>query len=399
MANPIQTQTITLGDKEIIIETGRYAPQTAGTATVRCGDTIVIASAVTAGDKEGLDFFPLTVEYREKHYAGGVISSSRFIKREGRPSDNEILTSRLIDRSIRPFFPKGFKNEVQVIINPLSIDGVNEPEILGIIAASAALSVSGIPFEGPVGAVRVGFNEKLIVNPSLEEKTLSTLDLVISGTKDSIAMVEAGSLEVTEETVLNALKFGQEQLGHIIAGISKLEGKEKVKFVAPEYDELVVKLVNEKIDINEVLKQSKTVSGEGIKLAPLVELVAGDNEEVDRIQIAELIDEKIKVRIREMIMGDGIRFDDRKATDIREITAEVGLLPRTHGSGYFKRGLTHVLSIATLGSPADEQLIDGMKGEETKRYMHHYNMGPVATGEPGRFGNPGRREIGHGALA
>ena len=402
-----KTQSVTIklnGAQDITIETGRFAPQAEGAVTVRSGDTVVLAAVVAGTPREGIDFFPLTVEYREKHYAGGVISSSRFIKRESRPSDNEILTARLIDRSIRPLFPKGYYDDVQVIVSPLSIDGEQEPEILSIIASSAALSISALPWQGPVGAIRVGLDEKgnMIANPTSTQKTESQLDLVVSGGQGSIAMVEAGANEVTEKQVLDALNFGQKNIDLIIKGIQDLTSKAgKAKNDVPEevFSSDLIKLVEEKLDITKILNDSKTNGGEGINISALVDQVAGENEELDRIQLGKIIDEAIKEAIRTKVLEKSIRFDGRSVDEIRELSSEVGILPRTHGSGYFKRGLTHVLSVVTLASPGAEQLIEGMKGEETKRYMHHYNMPPYATGEPGRIGSPNRREIGHGALA
>ncbi len=395
---------ISLDGKAIVLETGLFGAQASGAIVARCGDTMVLAAVVRGPAAEGIDYFPLQVEYRERYYAGGVISSSRFVKREGRPSDNEILTSRLIDRSIRPLFPKGLHDEVQVIVTPLSIDGENEPEILGIIAASAAIRLSDIPWDGPVGSVRVGLDPegKFVVNPTTAEKKTSRLDLVVSGAKGSIAMVEAGANEVTESEVLEALKFAQERIDTIVVGIEELaKTAAKTKSPTPEviFDKTLVKLVQEKVDPDAILADSKTVGGEGIKVDPIVDKLLETNPDADRVQLVQLVDQALQERIRTMVLEEGIRFDGRKPTEIREIHAQVGLLPRTHGSGFFQRGLTHALSIATLGSPEDEQLIDGMKGEETKRYMHHYNMPGFATGEPGRVGAPNRREIGHGALA
>ncbi len=399
----LKTSTINLDGKEIIIETGRFAPQASGAVTVRCGDTIVFAGVVSGAAKEGQDFFPLTVEYREKHYAGGIISSSRFIKREGRPSDEEILTSRLIDRSIRPLFPENYFDEVQLIVHPLSIDGENEPEILGLIAASAALSLSDLPWAGPIGAVRVGLDQegKFLANPTNEQKQTSSLDLVVSGGVNGIAMVEAGANEVSEDQVLSALNFGQEKATLIIKALEAFaKDAGKTKKVLPEVtiDPGLEKL-SSSLNIPKILQDSRDSGKEGVDLNAIVTELVGDNEDINRLQLSLLVDSKIKQFIRKQILEDSVRYDGRKTDEIRAINAEVGLLPRTHGSGFFKRGLTHVLSVVTLGSPGAEQLIEGMKGGETKRYMHHYNMAPFASGEPKRFGTPGRREIGHGALA
>ena len=399
----LKSTTIDLDGKQIKIEAGLFGAQAAGAVTVRCGDTIVLAAAVSGKRAEGLDYFPLQVEYREKHYAGGVISGSRFIKREGRPSDNEILTSRLIDRSIRPLFPSNYFDEVQVVVSPLSIDGVNEPEILGLIGASAALAISHLPWSGPVGAVRIGLtgDGKYVVNPTKEEKETSRLDLVVSGGTGSIAMVEAGANEVSEEEVLAGLKFGQKYIETIIEAIKEFaaDGKVKITVEAEKFTADLVKLVKEKVDVADLLAQSKTSGGEGLKLDPIADALMAEHPEIDRVALVRLIDKEVKDYVRQQVLGKKIRFDGRRPDEIRPIHVSVGLLPRTHGSGFFQRGLTHALSIVTLASPAAQQLIDGMKGEETKRYFHHYNMPGFAVGEPGRIGNPNRREIGHGALA
>ena len=390
-----KSTTIDLDGKKIIIETGLFGAQASGAVTVRCGDTVVFGACVWGAPKEGLDYFPLQVEYREKHYAGGIISSSRFVKRESRPSDNEILTCRLIDRSIRPLFPENYYDEVQVIVTPLSIDGINEPEILGLIASSAALAISDIPWAGPIGAVRVGsVDGKVVVNPTNEQKEKSSLDLVVSGGTGSIAMVEAGANEVSEGEILAAMKHGQESIEKIIDSIAKFAkeiGKPKKTVLPEEFPSEMVSLVNDKVNPEKL--------PENFKLAPIADELMAVNPEMDRNKLLRLIDNKVKEYVRNLILTKKTRFDGRKTDQIREIISQVGVLPRVHGTGFFQRGTTHVLSVVTLGSPADEQLIDGMKGEEKKRYFHHYNMPSFASGETGRFGNPGRREIGHGALA
>jgi polyribonucleotide nucleotidyltransferase len=397
-------KTIDIDGKQIIIESGRFAPQSAGCVTVRCGDTIVMASVVRGEPREGLDYFPLQVEYREKHYAGGVISSSRFVKREGRPSDNEILTSRLIDRSIRPLFPDGYIDEVQVQVSPLSIDGVEEPEILGIIGASAALAISSVPWAGPVGAVRIGQDAQgqLVVNPNNQIKSQSPLDIVVSGSADSIAMVEAGASEVDEALILSSLKKGQELNGQIAQAISELVsemGKTKLSFALPPLPENLVEALSAHVDPAAMVASSITLQGEGLNFKPLILKIQETYPELPYNLLAKHIDLKVKEYIRQLVLSENKRFDGRQVDQVRTIESETGVLPRTHGTGFFKRGETHVLSIVTLGPPDDEQLIDGMKGEETKRYMHHYNMPGYATGGPSRVGFPGRREIGHGALA
>jgi polyribonucleotide nucleotidyltransferase len=398
----IKQSTIDLDGKSIILETGLLAVQANGAVTVRCGDTLVLAAVVSGPKEEGIDYFPLHVEYRERYYAGGVISSSRFIKREGKPSDTEVLTSRLIDRSIRPLFPKNYYDQVQVVVTPLSYDGENDPAILGIIAASAALTISDIPWNGPVGAVRLGLlDEKVIINPVNSDRKNSSLDLVLSGSKGSIAMVEAGAKEVTENQILSALETGQKQIDEIIAGIKTFgESISKVKknIEAEQIDSDLEKFVNDNLDYEAILGDSQVV-GEGLKLAPIIDKLIEKNPEANRNQINKIIDESLKQLIRDKVLKEKTRFDGRKPDEIRPINVQVGLLPRTHGSALFQRGLTHALSIVTLGSPAREQLIESMSGEETKRYMHHYNMPGYANGEPGRLGAPNRREIGHGALA
>ncbi len=401
----VHTHTIQLdGGQDIILETGVLAVQANGAVTARCGDTIVLAAVVSGPADEEIDYFPLQVEYRERHYAGGVISSSRFIKREGRPSDREILTSRLIDRSIRPLFPKNYFDTVQVVVTPLSIDGQTDPAILGLIATSAALTISDIPWSGPVGAALVGLdqNNQFLINPGLSQDEASSLHLVVSGAKGSIAMVEAGAKEVTEDKILSAMQFAQKHIDTIVDAIdefsqeiSKTKKSVNPAKVTPEQK----KLIDKYLDAPKLLSDAKAASGEGIKYDHVVTAILADNPDVDKNQIARLIDDKIREHFRSSILTRSIRIDGRKFDEIRDIEIAIGLLPRTHGSALFKRGLTHALSVVTLGSPSQEQLIEGMNGEETKRYMHHYNMPGYATGEPGRIGTPNRRETGHGALA
>ncbi len=396
------TTTIDLDGKKIIIETGHFGAQAAGSVTVRCGDTIVIASVGVGEPKPGMNYFPLQLEYQEKHYAGGVISSSRFVKREGRPSENEILTGRVIDRSLRPLFDQASRNDVQILVSPLSYDGENEPEILAIIAASAAVSVSDYPWTGPVGAVRVGLSAdgKYIANPTVAEKLVSDLDLVVSGPKGGITMVESGAKEASEEAMIGALNFAQSWVDTIATAIdsfAKEHGKAKRTLNITPVSADLKKIVESEIgDIKALLKNEALKTG--TQLSAVVRSIFAAHPELIYAEIDEYANELIKVVARKEILESGLRPDGRQIEDIRIINCEVGLLPRTHGSGYFQRGLTHVLSVVTLASPAREQLIDGMKGEQTKRYMHHYNMPGYASGEVGRVGT-GRREIGHGALA
>ncbi|HOX96299.1 MAG TPA: polyribonucleotide nucleotidyltransferase [Candidatus Woesebacteria bacterium] len=395
--------TIVLNGKTITIETGRFGAQASGSVTVRCGDTVVIASCVATNRvKEGIDYFPLSIEYQEKLYAGGVISSSRFIKREGRPAETEILTGRVIDRSIRPLFDQSSRNEVQVLVSPLSIDGVEEPEILAIVAASAAISISDYPWAGPVGAVRIGMTPEgeYIVNPTEEQKNTSPMDLVVSGPKGGICMVEAGANEVSEEKMTGALAFAQEYIDTIASGIEKFakeHGKTKRTIARIEMDPEIKKFVADEIgDLEAILKNEATKTG--TQAREIVDSIIAAHPEHNPSHIAETADNMLRDLARKNIIEKKQRPDGRDVEEIRPINIEVGLLPRTHGSAFFQRGLTHVLSVVTLGSPAREQLIDGMKGESTKRYMHHYNMPGFAAGEVGRPGT-GRREVGHGALA
>jgi len=391
-----------LNDQEITLETGVFAPQANGAVTIKCGDTVVLATVITGSPREGIDYFPLQVEYREKHYAGGIISSSRFVKRESRPSDNEILTSRLIDRSIRPLFPDGYMDEVQVIVNPLSIDGQHEPEILGIIATSAALAISDIPWAGPVGAVRVGLDKdsKFIINPTNDQKENSSLNMVVSGSADSIVMVEADSNEVGEAQILEALKTSQTSLGEIVKTIKELVSLVKTKKmtiktkkISPEITEAINK---EKLDLLEIARAEVAKTD---NRREIIKTILDKNPDLDSNDVVKVFDDLSKKAIRKQALEKGIRPDGRKPDEIRSINCQVGLLPRVHGSGFFQRGLTHVLSIVTLASPDKEQLIDGMKGQTTQRYLHHYNMPGFSVGEPSRVGFPSRREIGHGALA
>lgn len=396
------TQDIEVGGKSIQLEYGRFAEQASSAVMVRSGDTTVFVSVVAAPAKLELDYFPLTVDYMERLYAGGKIKGSRWVKREGRPSDEEILTSRLIDRSIRPLFPKTYKKEVQVVAMALSVDSENDPKILAMIGASAALSASTISWKGPVGSLKIGHRDTTyMANPTDTELDFSDLDLVLTANKEAIFMLEAGARELPEEKVLEAIAFGQKEAQKIITGIeefAKKVGKEKEVYDDIEHED-VLKLVDEKFgeEIEEVAKAnaSKEFGGESGDLKERIAEALGE----EKASLADYALEKVtKKRIRSKILS-GERMDGRKHDEVREITAEVGILPRTHGSAMFKRGQTQVMSVATLGSPQLGQLIETAEGEEEKRYMHFYNFPPYSTGETGRVGQPSRREIGHGALA
>ncbi|HEY3770093.1 MAG TPA: polyribonucleotide nucleotidyltransferase [Candidatus Angelobacter sp.] len=405
-----QTATVELaGGKTLQIETGYLAKQAQGSAIVRQGDNVVLGTACASPEpREGIDFFPLTVDYREYTYAAGRFPGG-FIKREGRPSEREVLTCRQIDRPIRPLFPEGFRNETQVIALVLSADTENDPDILAINAASAALTLSEIPFHGPVGAVRIGLvNDQMIVNPTYEEIRESILNIIVVGTAEGIVMVESGAKEVSEEQVLSAIEFGHEQIKKICAAISDLakrNGKKKLEPKAVEtdeayYEQLKAKVGKQLMDALDTAKYPKHESYEKvreIKKALKAELPADDKDAASKLsKYYELMRERI---FREQVTKERKRPDARAFDQIRNISIEVGVLPRTHGSAVFTRGETQALVTTTLGTPDDMQRIERFEGETKKRFMLHYNFPPFSVGEVGRMTGVGRREIGHGALA
>ncbi|MBF6591417.1 MAG: polyribonucleotide nucleotidyltransferase [Ktedonobacterales bacterium] len=397
----------TLAGRTLSIETGRVAEQAGGAVIVRYGDTVVLGTATaSSGPREGIDFFPLTVDVEERLYAAGKIPGG-FIKREGRPTEHSILASRLADRPIRPLFPKGYRNDVQVVITILSADMENDPNVLGIIAASAALSISDVPFAGPVGAVRVGYiNGQIVINPPESELANSLLDLVVAGTADAVVMVEAGAKELPEETLVEALRTGHETIQQIIRiqrQLVEAAGKPKQQFTAPEPDtalgEAVAKFARPRFtdtanNPNKAEREARLHAVEVDLLAALAERYPDRGKE-----IRTLFEKELKQYVRNQILEKGVRPDGRGPKDIRPISCETHLLPRTHGSAIFTRGQTQVLSIVTLGSPGEEQRLDGLGAEETKRYIHHYNFPSFSVGETRSSRGPGRREIGHGALA
>ncbi|MCL4459800.1 MAG: polyribonucleotide nucleotidyltransferase [Chloroflexi bacterium] len=396
---------ITIGGRQLQIETGQLAEQANGAVTVRYGDTLVLATATASKERRpDIDFFPLTVDYEERLYAAGKIPGG-FFKREGRPSEQAILTCRLTDRSMRPLFPKAFHNDVQIIVTVLSADQENEPDVLSIVGASAALSISDIPFDGPVGAVRIGYiNNQFVLNPTTVQLELSQLDLVVAGTANAVVMVESGAKEVPEEIVLEAIKFGQVALQDIVKMQERMVeeiGQPKMQYSVDELDEeikvTVEKIIADKlaVAVNQTDKMAREEAREALKQEVLDQL----GEHYDHKYLLAAVEDLERTLIRHNILTEGCRPDGRDLTTIRPITCEVGLLPRTHGSGLFTRGQTQVLTIATLGSISDEQIIDGLGLEESKRFMHHYNFPPFSVGEVRRMGSPGRREIGHGALA
>jgi polyribonucleotide nucleotidyltransferase len=404
----------TVGGKEIILETGKLAEQAGGAVTVRLGDTVVFATAtMSATARQGVDFFPLSVDYEEKLYAAGRIPGS-FMRREGRPSEASILIARVTDRPLRPLFPKDLRNEVQVIVTPLSHDQENHADILSIIAASAALHISDVPWDGPIGAVRVGLIDgQFVLNPTIPEMENSLLDLRMAGTKDAIIMVEAGANEVDEETMVRALRFGHDAMGDLIAVQEQMRaqlGKPKREYEPAMVDEALAAEVEQKIsgDITRILETytMRTERNEALEelrtrlLAEYESARLGEDDEVPPpADISAVLDATLKKEVRRRILEEGIRPDGRDYTTIRPLAAEIDVIPRVHGSGLFKRGQTQVLSICTLGTPRDSQPLDGLYPEDTKRFMHHYNFPPYSTGETWLLRGPKRREIGHGALA
>ncbi len=391
-----------IGGRDLIISTGKLAELASGSVTIRYGDTVVLATAVVASEpKEDIDFFPLLVDYEERLYAAGKISGSRFIKREGRPSEAAVLACRLIDRPIRPLFAKGYYNDVQVVITVLSFDLENEPDVISIIAASAALSQSIAPFEGPVAAVRVGqIDNKFVINPTQTELENSTLDLVVAGTKEKVMMLEAGAKEIDEKTMLEAIKFGHEALQPGIAVQKELisETKHKIEDVQePEIIKEVKKYLGKKLA--EIVHEMDKNKREEQISAFEKEVLENFEGNYKQIELKAAFSQVLEKEVREAIVEKELRPDGRKIDEIRPINIEVGLLPRTHGSGLFSRGQTQVLSIVTLGAPGEEQVIETMEEEGTKRYMHHYNFPPFSTGEVKPMRSASRREIGHGALA
>lgn len=393
--------------RELIVETGQMAQLAAGAVFLRYGDTNVFATAtMSKTPREGLDFFPLSVDYEEKLYSVGKIPGG-FIKREGRPSEKAVLSSRLIDRPIRPLFPEGMRNDVQVVATVLSVEQDNLPEIVAMVGSSIALSISDIPFDGPTGSVAVGYVDgEYIMNPTVAQRENSALDLVVSGTKQAIMMVEAGANEVSEEVMIGAILAGHEEIKKIVAFQEELIaelGKEKreVVYHVPQEDivDEVKRMGYEKM--NDALRDSDKLTREAQATNVAEEIQAAlvakyeDREE----EIGQAIDKLEKSIVRSMIAKEKIRPDGRALDEIRPIFCEVGLLARAHGSGLFTRGQTQALSVVTLGAFSDVQIIDGITDEEYKRYMHHYNFPSFSVGETRPSRGPGRREIGHGALA
>ncbi|MEI6690225.1 MAG: polyribonucleotide nucleotidyltransferase [bacterium] len=396
--------TIMVGGKPLILETGRFSELANAAVLATYGETVVHVTTVMGKSDTTLSYFPLSVDYAEKLYAGGKIKGSRWVKRDGRPSDEAVLKGRIIDRSIRPLFPKSVKRDVQVIATVLSADGSNDADMVAMVATGAALHVSNIPWEGPVVGVRVGYIDgQYVINPTYEQREISTLDLIVSGSKDAIVMVEAGAKEVTEEITLGALQFAHDAIKEIITGIEELRavvGITKLEFAeVVTIDPTLRKEISDKISKDIRARFGVPQSEDGLVESFVEALKDSYVEKLDSEQLAEIIHDTMAEVAREMTITEEIRVDGRKTTQIRPLSAEVDILPRPHGSAMFKRGQTQVLSITTLGAPSLGQILETMEDEKVKRYIHHYTMPPYASGETGRFGAPGRREIGHGALA
>ncbi len=400
---------VEVAGRPLSIETGELAKQASGAVVVRSGDTMVLVTAtMSTSPREGIDFFPLTCDYEEKMFAAGKIPGG-FFKREGRPGERAILTSRLIDRPLRPLFPKGFRNDVQVIATVLSTDQENAPDVLAVTGAGAALAISPIPWDGPVAAVRIGLIDgRLVVNPSqqLVDQKATALDLVVAGTRDAITMVEAGAREVPEEVLLEAFDLAHAEIRRIAEGIDELvrqAGRSKITPVLAVPPAELTAAVREVVGprLATALRNPDKLARESA-LADVASAVQGELAERFPGQaraIGDCVDSLTKTEVRRMILDDGVRTDGRNPTQIRPLSARIGLLPRVHGSGLFVRGQTQVLTTCTLGTGEDEQIIDDLSLRDRKRYLHHYDFPPYSVGETRPLRSPGRRDIGHGALA
>ncbi|MFA6604342.1 MAG: polyribonucleotide nucleotidyltransferase [Patescibacteria group bacterium] len=413
------------GGKTLTVETGKLALQANASCTVRYGDTVVLATAVmSSSPRENIDFFPLMVDYDEKMYAAGKIKNSRFMKREGKPTDEAVMTGRMIDRALRPLFPDGMRHETQVVLEILSIDMENDSDIVGMVAGSCALAISNIPWQGPIGGIRVGrVGGEMIINPTFEARTKSDLDVIVAGTPAKAIMIEANSNEVLEKDMYEAIMFGQKHLAEPIelikqvvaaVGQSKMN-PEELKGRDPdqtpeerqEEEDLLAKakafieprFETELFSGSKVTKAERYAALEKLSHELDAHLKAEQVGKEKRKKVLDAFDGIVDAAVTKAILERDLRCDGRKMTDIRGLSSEVGLLPRVHGTGLFMRGETQVLSIVTLGGPGDAQSLDGMDQTGKKRYMHHYNFPPYATHETGKVSNPGRREIGHGGLA
>jgi polyribonucleotide nucleotidyltransferase len=396
-----------IAGRELIVETGKYAQLANGSALIRYGDTVILSTATASKEpREGIDFFPLSVDYEEKLYAVGKIPGG-FIKREGKPSDKAILTSRVIDRPIRPLFPHDLRNDVSIVNTVLSVDQDNSPEITAMIGTSIAVSISDIPFNGPIGGVILGLvDDEVVINPTTKQREKSQMYVTLAGTKEKITMIEAGANEVSEEVMINAIKIGYEEIKKIVKFIEEIVaevGKEKFQYESFTVPEDIYSAVKDYAydRIKEALLSSDKQVREDNVEALTKEIVEHFSETYPEMEntIAEAVYKIQKNIVRQLILKEGKRVDGRRLDEIRPLYAEVGILPRTHGSALFMRGQTQVLTTVTLGALGEVQVLDGVDLEETKRYMHHYNFPSYSVGEAKPSRGPGRREIGHGALA
>ncbi len=396
-----------LAGRPLTFEMGELAKQANASVLVRYGDTVVLTAAVASKEPKDIDFFPLTIGYEERLYAVGKVPGG-FIKREGRPSEHAILAGRLIDRPIRPLFPDGFRNDVQVINYVMSVDHDNSPEIAAMIGSSLALSISDIPFEGPIAGVVVGrINGEFVLNPTVEQLEQSDIDLTVAGTKDAVNMVEAGAKEVPEEVMLEAIMFGHDAIKEIIRFQEQIVaeiGKEKMELNLYEIDPAINTRVREMAEadmlkaIQVVEKHARQEAIDAVNARVIDVFEQEEVTEKELKQVKEVLNKIVKEEVRRLITDEKVRPDGRQIDEIRPLSSRVDLLPRTHGSALFTRGQTQALSICTLGALNEHQMLDGLEVEETKRFMHHYNFPPFSVGETGRYGAPGRREVGHGAL-
>lgn len=397
-------KTLEIGGRTLTLKTGILAPQASLAVTAQYGDTVVLATVTSAPLRQELDYFPLSVEYQERLYAGGRIKGSRWVKREGRPTDDEILKGRLIDRSIRPLFPKTYKMDVQVIATVLSVDMENDPAMTAGFAVSAALTASSLPWAGPVSILNVGLIEgEYVINPTNEQELKSKMDLIVSATKEAIIMVEAGANEVSEDEVIKGIEFAQKESKKVfefINDFAKEVGNEKEVTSKVEHAKELIKIVSDLAEskLPAVIDQMAKKEGKSEQWDALLAEVKAAVEPEQQMEAAIVLDDMKKEIIRKNILK-GVRPDGRKLDQVRVLSSAVGVLPRTHGSALFQRGATQVVNVATIGPLSDGQLLESAEGEREQRYIHHYIMPPFSTGETGRVGQPSRREIGHGALA
>lgn len=406
-----QTFSMDFDGKEIVVETGQLAQMANGSATIRIGGTTVLATAVMSkGVREGINFLPVMVNYQEKFYAAGMIKGSRFIKREGRPADDKVLMGRVIDRQIRPMFPKHIRNDIQIMLTILSYDRENEHDIIAGIGASAALAISDIPWDGPTANVRVGrINGEFVLNPTMEQRKESEMNLIVACSLTDVIMIDADADEVSEEIILEGIEFGRKhgtKIAQFIADIAAKIGKQKIEIPAPEKDEELKKFIEEGYlsEIQDCIfntpgKLARFALKDKIAATAKEAAIEKFGEERDMSQFGDRFNEVFGGIIRKSILEDEKRINGRKLDEIRPLECITGVLPRVHGSGLFNRGETQALSVLTLASPGNEQIMEGIEGEHKKRYMHHYNFPPFSVGEASNRLMTGNREIGHGALA